>query len=541
MPSDADTLFALLPEFLVAAAAVAAMVGGAFSRQSTVWWGVCTAGIGVAAIALAQGLTAADGLKSSEVAPLAFDNLGMVTRWAGLVLAMLFLLVGWSGAQTKAAGEFFGMLTLVFLGLMLAGVATDIVLLFMSLELISIPTYVLLFLGRRGSRSAEATTKYFFLSIFSSALFLYGLALLYGATGSTQLDAIASQFSTSGESGLMTALLPLAIVFIFAGLGFKIAAVPFHFYAPDVYEATSNVNAGVLAVVPKVAGVVVLIRLASSIAQAETSLIWQIALVLSVLTMTVGNVCALWQNNVRRLMAYSSIAHAGYILIGIAVGCAETSIGNESGPGGFAASFFYVLVYAVASLGFFAALAHLGRGDEEIDRLDQLSGLSLRRPWLGGVMAICMFSLMGIPPLAGFWGKLTLFTGALQTAQSAGWDTGIGNWFVALAIAGALNAAIAAAYYLRVVGTLYFGEMAIGKEAVPIGPAACAALACGVLVVGLGIAPGQLVRQCRGVGQPTPQAGPVVSADALNNRVSASDTVESMVSASPEAVPHGVR
>ena len=214
-----------------------------------------------------------------------------------------------------------------------------------------------------------------------------------------------------------------------------------------MYEATSNVNAGVLAVVPKVAGVVVLIRLASSIAQAETSLIWQIALVLSVLTMTVGNVCALWQNNVRRLMAYSSIAHAGYILIGIAVGCAETSIGNESGPGGFAASFFYVLVYAVASLGFFAALAHLGRGDEEIDRLDQLSGLSLRRPWLGGVMAICMFSLMGIPPLAGFWGKLTLFTGALQTAQSAGWDTGIGNWFVALAIAGALNAAIAAAYY----------------------------------------------------------------------------------------------
>lgn len=527
MSSNADTLFALFPELLVAVAAMAAMVGGAFSRNATVWWFVCITGIGAAVIALAFGVTVLDGL-------VALDNLGMITRWAGLILAVLFLLVGHSGVRTKAAGEFLGMLTLVFLGLMLAGVATDIVLLFVSLELISIPTYVLLFLGRSDRRAAEATTKYFFLSVLSSGLFLYGLSLLYGVTGTTQLDAIANRLSSTGASDFVSALLPIAIVFIFAGIGFKIAAVPFHFYAPDVYEAASIVNAGVLAVVPKVAGVVVLIRLASSIAQFETSLIWQIAFVLSIMSMTVGNVCALWQGNVRRLMAYSSIAHAGYILIGIAVGCAETSLGMDNGSGGFAASLFYVLVYAFASLGFFACLAHLkGKDEEEVDDLDELSGLSHHRPWLGGIMAVCMFSLMGIPPLVGFWGKLTLFSGALQTSQSAGWETAVGKWFVVLVIVGAVNAAIAAAYYLRVVGTLYFGDQVGNKGVVGSRPAGYAALVCGVLVVALGIAPSWLMRQCRGVGQRVPQSGSAASVEAFDQSSLTSESVESMLSANP--------
>jgi len=368
----------------------------------------------------------------------------------------------------------------------------------LGLELISIPTYALLFIGKPGRASAEATAKYFYLSILSSALLLYGFSFLYGLAGTTVLygngtvPGIRDVLLQPQEGGLM-ALAPLAMILIVAGLGFKMAAVPFHFYAPDVYEGTTNVNAGLLAVLPKIAGAMALIRILVITLPMLAPFTWQLVLVIAVLTMTIGNVCALWQTNIRRMMAYSSIAHAGYMLIGLAaaLGTASLPVSDlQSGAGGVSALTLYLIVYTFGSLGVFAVLAHLSTNDREVSTLDELSGLSKSRPVAAALIALFMFSLAGIPPLAGFWGKLSLFSSAISVSTYAGGATqGQGAWFIALAVVGALNAAIAAAYYLRVVAALYFkpstaplaGEGSIGGLG--------AAVICAVAVVVVGVLP----------------------------------------------------
>ena len=287
---------------------------------------------------------------------------------------------------------------------MLVCSANDLVLLFVGLELISIPTYILLFIGRRDKPSGEVTAKYFFLSILSSAILLYGFSFLYGVGESTVISTIAVRVGELSEGNLIATL---ALVLIFAGLAFKIAAVPFHFYAPDVYQGTSNANAGLLAVVPKVAGVVVLVRLVVAAMPGLETTGWQLALAVAVITMTLGNVLALWQHNLRRMLAYSSIAHAGYLLIGLATGLAGTSAGESTD--GVGAMIFYLLLYVVATTGTFAALCFLSRREHEVDSLDELAGLSRTHPLVAALIAIFMFSLAGIPPLAGFLGKFTLF------------------------------------------------------------------------------------------------------------------------------------
>jgi NADH-quinone oxidoreductase subunit N len=278
----------------------------------------------------------------------------------------------------------------------------------------------------------------------------------------------------------------VGLVMVVGGLGFKIAAVPFHFYAPDVYQGTTNTNAGLLAVVPKIAGIVALVRLASTTLPSDAAIGWQLALVLSLLTMTIGNVCALWQRNIRRLLAYSSIAHAGYMLIGLAVGLAAPNLG------GIAAMLFYLAVYALASLGTFAALTYLSSQQHEVSDMSELSGLARSHPWIAGAIAVCMFSMAGIPPLAGFWGKLALFSGAVRLAiADAG---GVSTWFLLLAIVAALNAATAAAYYLRVIATMYF-RPATAPPPADGGPGALVAVtACIVLVVAVGILPGVVLQ-----------------------------------------------
>src|SRR5690606_26515912 len=235
--------------------------------------------------------------------------------------------------------------------------------------------------------SAEATAKYFYLSIFSSAMLLYGFSFLYGMTGTTTLvsaspgvvPAIRDQLAEAlaAQSHLL-ALGPVALVMIFAGLGFKMAAVPFHFYAPDVYQGTTNVNAGLLSVLPKIAGAVALVRVTVAVLPPGLSdFVWQLTLVLAVLTMTIGNVCALWQTNVRRMMGYSSIANAGFMLIGLTVALAMTQAGADQRAltyGGVAALVFYLVMYVFGALGTFATLAHLSSEEREISTIEQRAG-----------------------------------------------------------------------------------------------------------------------------------------------------------------------
>lgn len=433
--------------------------------------------------------------------PVVIDLFSTTLRWAILGVAAVFIMLAARTSEFGESSEFMGSLLLVIAGLMLVSLANDLVLFFVSLELVSIPTYVLLFLGR-GTKLLESGTKYFFLSVLSSALLLYGFSFLYGSAGSTSLSDIRYVLSGAGEAAPLASFSRLALILIFAGLGFRITIVPFHFYAPDVYQGTTNPNAGLLAIVPKIAGLVALVRIAAVAMPGFEQLGWQLALALAMVTMTLGNLLALWQNNVRRLLAYSSIAHAGYMLIGLAVGFAVAGGASEANHfDGVGATFFYLLVYAAATVGAFAVLTYLGSELQQIDSVDELAGLGQNYPKVAAAMALFMFSLTGLPPLAGFWGKFTLFTGALGVDAKNPDARNLWPWFLALAIVGALNAAISAAYYLRIVGAMYFRPPLARPAGRGGSGAAWAVAVCAVLVVGIGCYPGPAVEQATRASQ----------------------------------------
>ncbi len=314
---------------------------------------------------------------------------------------------------------------------------------------------MLLYLGRNDVESQESAAKYFFLSVLASAILLYGFSFLYGVSGSTALGAVRAALGGTTAAPPQFALFArLALVLIFGGLCFKITAVPFHFYAPDVYQGTTYANAALLSVVPKAAGFVALARILTAALPGLEPYNWAVVLAVSLLTMSYGNVMALWQDDFRRLLAYSSIAQAGYMLLALAVGLAA-----QDAPGawnGFSALWFYLATYAAATIGAFAVMEHLGRADRRLDAVDDLAGLGRTRPVPAAAMAVCMFSLAGIPLLAGFWGKFLVFGGALNVNSLSGAAPAARWWFVAGAIIGVLNAAVAAAYYLRIVAVMYF-------------------------------------------------------------------------------------
>ncbi len=289
----------------------------------------------------------------------------------------------------------------------------------------------------------------------------------------------------------------VAMVLIVAGLCFRVTAVPFHFYAPDVYQGTIQANAALLSVLPKAAGLLALVRLIVLGMPEMGPFAWKIFLALSVLTMTLGNVLALWQDNVRRLMAYSSIANAGYMLIGLAVGLAP---GTTSGFwDGIGATFFYLCVYAAATLGTFAVFAYLGRQRQQIESVEELAGLGRTHPVMAAALAVCMFSLAGLPPAAGLWGKLMLFGSALNVEAVSGGP--LRPWFIGLAVIGVLNAAVAAYYYLRIVSLMYFRESLAAPRAEGGRGACLAALLCSLAVLVLGFYPGPLMKGCVEAGK----------------------------------------
>jgi NADH-quinone oxidoreductase subunit N len=492
-----ETVYLLLPEVILALSATLMYLGGAFLPARAGWGWLAAATLVVAGLALASQSPADSAAASGEVVrAISADGFAYTMRWAMLGVALVFVLLAARTSEWGESSEFMASLLLLVDGLMLISLAGDLVLMFAGLELVSIPTYVLLFLARtRGA--LESGTKYFFLSVLSSALLLYGFSFLYGAAGSVRFEEIRSALAAGGADLVGTAAFaPLALVLIFAGLGFRLTAVPFHFYAPDVYQGTNNPNAGLLAVAPKIAALVALVRIALVAMPGTERLGWQLALALAMITMTLGNVLALWQNNIRRMMAYSSVAHAGYMLIGLAVGFAVAGGAAEATNfDGIGAALFYMLVYAAATAGVFAALTYLGGREGEIDTVDQLAGLVRNHPKTALAMAIFMFSLTGLPPLAGFWGKFTLFTGALGVDARNPGDSSLWPWFFALAIVGALNAAISAGYYLRIVGVMYFRSSSFTPPGQGGAGAALAVALCVLLVVGIGCAPGWFVEE----------------------------------------------
>lgn len=494
MFANADTIRLLFPELVLVLAATAIFVGGTFYRNRAVWHLSALAAFVVAGLALA--LTP---LSKDLYGPVTHDGLSEALRWLLLITGVFFTAASWQSSSRELAPEQIGSIMLAVVGAMLAAAANDLVLLFLGLELISIPTYMLLFVGRRDRDSAEAAAKYFFLSIASSAVLLYGLSFVYGLAGTTRLVGDAPTMGIRDAILLLgddprAALSPFALLLVLAGLGFKLAAVPFHFYAPDVYQGTTSTNAALLATLPKFAAAAGIVRVVLECLPIEAGHAWQVLLVLSILSMTIGNVCALWQTNLRRLLAYSSIAHSGYMLIGLTVAQAGAAMGGvDPTYGGVSALVFYLAVYTFASLGSFAALSAMGTGGREATSVDDLAGTGRTQPLAAAAMAVFMFSLAGIPPLAGFWGKFTLLSSAINLATSA--EGATSHWLIALSVIGVLNAAVAAAYYLRVVGVMYF-QSGVGPNRARTQPggALAATLGCAALVIAIGIVPTYLLR-----------------------------------------------
>jgi len=358
-----------------------------------------------------------------------------------------------AGRSTR--GEFYAFLLFSLTGVMLCATADDLIWLFLALELTSLPTYIMVAISTDRLRSMEAGVKYFFLGAFGAATFLMGFALLYGAAGSTNLHEIAVAFQNSAQEGggigpIGTAGLVMAVI----GVSFKIAAFPMHFYAADVYQGAAAPVSAYLAFAPKAAGFFALAALLSTAGWlGESSLAGELpdALhltlwVMAALTMTIGNVLALQQTNAKRILAYSSIAHSGYMLVGLVAGP-----GKEVAEDGLGAVLFYLLVYGVTNAGAFAVIASLEKpGPDgrpvEAEEVDDLRGLCRTRPLLGWTLVISALALLGMPPLFGFWGKIPLFSSALSAGETA------------LVIVLALNSAAAAFYYLRLAAAPLLSE-----------------------------------------------------------------------------------
>jgi len=525
----AELLLILLPEIVLAVAGVGICLGGAFARQRPRWHAIALAFAAVAAWCLYRfgGVDRFESLRAAAAAagspwlpPIAITPWVQFARWFAIGTVGLLLAMRSGQVPLAAEAEYVGSLLLLAVGVMLAASAEDLVLLFAALELVSIPTYLLLGVGRTDAQGREAALKYFILSVIASAMLVYGFAFLYGAAGSTRLPEMASVFA-AGAPGRLAAL---GLIISIVALAFRLTAVPMHFYAPDVYQGTSSANGALLSVVPKAAGFFVLGRLLFDVVPLQAELCWRLLFALAVCSMTLGNLLALRQENIRRMLAYSSIAQSGYMLVGFCAALAGAGgLFDGAGAGeaaraaggvaadwnGAAAVLFYLVVYGVAAIGVFAAIAALEVGGRRIDRIDQLAGLAYSRPWIAAALAVCLFSLTGLPPLAGFWGKLFLFGSALAAAVDPAGAAGTAKLFTALAIIGVLNAAVAAAYYLRVTAVMYFQKPSSDEPAEAAQPQALAraddrttgpavtALFAALLVIGLGLFAGPLHQAAR--------------------------------------------
>ncbi len=446
----------LLPEFILILAAALMVLWACFTsavspeareklHSKSVWAGAIALFAAAAAYFVWPAEVTLDPARSSFLP----DTLSETLRPAGFLVGLILLIFTAEQLHPRYAAEQIACLLLIVAGTNLAATSNDLVTMFVSLELVSIPTYIMLYLSRADSGGLEATAKYFLLSIFSSAFVLYGLSIFLGCSGSTNFVWLKQ--SLAEPTGMVNVgLLQVAVAMVVAGLGFRITAVPFHFYAPDVFQGTSTSMASLLAVLPKIVGFAALLRLVWSILLTQdlsrdfahlTVPAPEALAILAIITMTLGNVLALLQHDLRRLLAYSSVAHAGYMLVGLAV-----LPGMSAEFNGAQAVLFYLLIYSVMTLGVFGTCLLLKKNGKPIETVNDLDGISSTSPLLAFVLAIFLFSLTGLPPTGGFWGKFNLFLAA--------WSTG-NSMMQLLALGLAINAAIAGWYYLRLVRRAY--------------------------------------------------------------------------------------
>jgi NADH-quinone oxidoreductase subunit N len=489
----------ILPEAIVCGVAVLVMLLDAFARPTQRW---ITGGISLAGLAAAAVACVLMWLNLTGTPPRGFHGM-IVLDEMRLSFTLIFLLVSaltilismvWVENEKLPAGEFHSLLMFATAGMMLMASGNDLVIIFLGLEILSIATYVMAGFRRTDLRSNESSLKYFILGSFSSAFLLYGIALVYGATatvsglaGTTNITEIAARLGDARYPELLVAGAAMMLV----GFGFKIATAPFHVWTPDVYEGAPTPVTAFMAAGPKAAGFAAFLRVfifgfpfvaaAGTSLAAQPNTVWvNTMVVLAMITMSVGNIVAIVQNNVKRMLAYSSIAHAGYALVGFVAAGATRVLSDRNNA--LASVAFYMLTYAVMNLGAFAIVTLIARNNDRRTEVEDYNGIGFRAPALAFTLSVFLLSLLGLPLTAGFIGKVMVFRAALNEG------------FYALVVVAVLNTAISAYYYLRLIIVMFFRERTTEWTA-PRVPAS-AALAIIITIVGvfyLGLFPNNII------------------------------------------------
>ena len=403
---------------------------------------------------------------------------------AGIILVTLLTTLDTVQPDTENLGEFFALACLGGVGMLLMTSAVELLLVFVGLEISSISTYILAAFRRKSAKGPESALKYFLLGSFATAFFLYGIALTFGATGTTDIDAVAANLTTSQTPILAS----IGVAMILIGLGFKVSAAPFQVWTPDVYEGAPSPVVALMSTAPKAAAFAVLLRVLfvayPALHNHWQPLVWWMA----ALSMTIGNLGALRQQNVKRMLAYSSIAHAGYLLVAFVA----------LSPDGIAAASFYTASYAAMNVGIFVVISHAGGMNDRLTLIQDYRGLAYRSPLLGGAMAFFLISLIGIPFTGGFFGKFYVFAAALHSG------------LVWLAIIGLVNSGIAAYYYLRLLAAAYSKPVhmdlldGIPRASVPLLVALLLTIATTLI---LGIVPGRVLASAKAAANTLSPAG----------------------------------
>ena len=373
-------------------------------------------------------------------------------------------------------GEFYVLILLALLGMMVMISANHFLILYVGLELLSLSMYALVAFQRDSAQATEAAMKYFILGALASGLLLYGMSLIYGLTGTLELPKMAMTIAHQMQAGELDRLvLAFGLVFLVAGLGFKLGVAPFHMWVPDIYQGAPAAVTLFIGSAPKLAAFAFTLRILVDGLQPAVG-DWQgMLVVMAVLSLAIGNLAAIMQTNIKRMLAYSTISHMGFLLLGVLTGVFA----------GYVAGLFYAIVYVLMSLGAFGMVVYLSQNGQEAEQLDDFRGLNSRHPWLAAILAMLMFSMAGIPPFVGFYAKLSI----LQPLVGVG--------MIWLAVVAVLFSLIGAYYYLRVVKMLYFDSPKADPIAFkPIPDVQMLLSVNGLLVLGLGMAPGALVALC---------------------------------------------
>jgi len=464
--SHLNDIAATLPEISLASGAMALLMLGVFARKASgeliLWLAVLLLAVAGFFVATSSGTVTAFG--DSFIVD-AFARMLKMLTLAGAAVALLMSADYWR-EEGGLKFEYPVLVLFAATGMLMMISANDLIALYVGLELQSLALYVVAAFKRDSARSAEAGLKYFVLGALSSGMLLYGASLVYGFTGSTNFTVIAAAVQPSGANiGLV-----FGLVFLMAGFAFKISAVPFHMWTPDVYEGAPTPVTAFFAAAPKLAAMALTVRVLIAAFPAVTAEWRQIVVFLAIASMALGAFAAIGQTNIKRLMAYSSIGHMGYALVGLAAGTAE----------GVAGVVFYLAIYLAMTLGTFACILAMRRGGRMVEDIDALSGLSRTNPPMAFLLAMLLFSLAGIPPLAGFFAKFYVFLAAIHAG------------LYALAVIGVLLSVVGAYYYLRIVKIMYFDAPAERFEPMPLTLAAALGLS-GIFVLVYSVYPAPLV------------------------------------------------